>query len=166
VAAVVGAFGVGLLTMAVAITADGEGVGRHRPALDALRDRVARAADADTRDFEAVMSAYRMPAEDDTERDARTKAIEQASIPATEGPLDLAAALLDALTLSHELEPGVKQNVVSDVLAGRDVIAGAARAALRTADINLAQLERLSSPAAPGLRARRDELAQSVEEAA
>ena len=56
--------------------------------------------------------------------------------------------------------------VVSDVLAGRDVIAGAARAALRTADINLAQLERLSSPAAPGLRARREELAQSVEDAA
>ncbi|MFP3466377.1 cyclodeaminase/cyclohydrolase family protein [Leifsonia sp. SIMBA_070] len=166
VAAVVGALGVGLMLMAVAITGEDDALTQHERVLSSLRERIVHAADQDTRDFEALMAAYRLPGRDDADRNARTQAIEEASIAATESPLALVEALAEALAVSHELEPLVKASVVSDVLAGRDVAAGAARAAIRTADINLRELDRLSSPAAPGLRARRDELANSVEAAA
>lgn len=172
VAAIVGAFGIGLMQMAIAVTgqgripAEGAELEGHASTLRSLQERVVPAADDDVRDFAAVMAAYGLPNTDDTERQARDAAIERASIPATERPLALAGQLVAALTLSRAVEPLVKRSVVSDVLAGRDVVAGAARAAIRTADINLRQLDRLDSPAAPGLRARRDELADAVEEAA
>jgi hypothetical protein len=60
----------------------------------------------------------------------------------------------------------VKRGIVSDVLAGRDLVVGSARAAIRTADINLGQLDRLGSDRGPALRERRDALVQRLEEAA
>ncbi|WP_022882001.1 cyclodeaminase/cyclohydrolase family protein [Gryllotalpicola ginsengisoli] len=162
IAAVCGALGVGLVQMAVAVTAD--------PALDdraarlaAVRAAVEPAADGDVQDFTALMSAYRLPRSSDAERAARAQAIEAASIAATERPLALVATLVDAIALSRELEPLVKASIRSDVLAGRDLVIGAARAAVRTADINLDQLDRLASPAAAGLRTRRDALVASLQ---
>jgi len=45
------------------------------------------------------------------------------------------------------------------------VIGGAARAAVRTADINIDQLDRLCSSVATTLRARRDDLVTALDEA-
>jgi formiminotetrahydrofolate cyclodeaminase len=165
ISAISGGLGVGLLRMAVAVTAD-ESLAPVDALLAALQTRIMRAADADVRDFEALMAAYRLPREDDAQGDARSAAIEDASVDATEGPFGLVGALLQAIELSHDLEPAVKRGVVSDVLAGRDLIAGSARAAIRTADINLEQLDRSSSARAPELRERRDELARRLEAAA
>jgi methenyltetrahydrofolate cyclohydrolase len=163
VAAVVGAFGVGLIQMAVAVTGDA--------ALDAPAARLAElqraiepAADGDVQDFGALMSAYRLPRGDDAERAARAREIERASIAATERPLSLVESFVAALVVARELEPLVKPGVVSDVFAGRDIVIGAARAAVRTADINIDQLERLQSPAAAQLRVRRDAARAAVEE--
>jgi formiminotetrahydrofolate cyclodeaminase len=165
IAAVTGALGVGLMQMAVAVTAD-DGLDHLAARLDELQSRVVPAADSDVQDFEAVMSAYRLPRDDDAARAERQHAIEAATVGATERPLDLVAALVDALELSHELEPVVKRGIVSDVLAGRDLVVGSARAAIRTADINLGQLDRLGSDRGPALRERRDALVQRLEEAA
>lgn len=166
IAAVAGAFGVGLVRMAIAITGDADALGESDRRLAALTDEITRAADTDARDFDAVMQAYRLPADDDASRAARTAAITAASVAATESPLALVTGLVEALRLSHQIEPLVKKSIVSDVLAGRDIIAGAARAGIRTADINLSQLERAAAPEAAELRARRDELARAVEDSA
>lgn len=165
ISAITGAFGVGLLRMAVAVSGD-PSLDAMDARLTALQERVVPAADADVRDFESLLAAYRLPREDDAQRARRQEAIETASVRATEGPLDLVEALAEALELSHELEPLVKPGVVSDVFAGRDLAAGAARAAVRTADLNIGQLERFSSPRAAELRTRRDRLADRVEAAA
>lgn len=163
IAAVTGAFGVGLLQMAVAVT-DDSALDYCRLRLESLQELILPAADGDVQDFEALMSAFRLPRSDDAQRESRSRAVERTSIAATEGPLALAATLADALALSRELEPLVKQTIVSDVLAARDLIVGAARAAVRTADINLATLDRASSPAASELRTRRNAIVATLEE--
>lgn len=164
IAAITGAFGVGLVQMAVAVTADAA-LEPQATQLAALQEAIVPAADGDVQDFTALMSAYRLPRGDDAEREARARAVETACIAATERPLALVASLARASALSHELEPLVNAGIRSDVLAGRDIVAGAARAALHTADINLRELDRLVSPAAPELHARRDALAASLGEA-
>ncbi|GAA4194334.1 cyclodeaminase/cyclohydrolase family protein [Gryllotalpicola kribbensis] len=163
IAAITGAFGVGLVQMAVAVTGD---PALEAPAarLAALRAEIEPAADGDVQDFGALMAAYRLPRTTDDERAARSREVERASIAATERPLALVESFVAVLALSHELEPVVKPGVASDVLAGRDIVVGAARAAVRTADINIDQLDRLGSAAAAGLRARRDAASAAVEE--
>jgi formiminotetrahydrofolate cyclodeaminase len=165
IAAICGAFGVGLVQMAIAVTGD-DALDRHAARFAALQADIRPAADGDVEDFGALMSAYKLPRTDDAERATRSAAIESASIAATGRPLALISTLVDALALSREVEPLVKPTVVSDVLAGRDLILGAARAAVRTADINIDQLERSSSPAAPALRARRNDLETKLKETA
>jgi len=162
IAAITGAFGVGLMQMALAVTGDAA-LDAQAARLAQLQGEIAPAADGDVHDFGELMSAYRLPRGDDTEREARSREIERTSTAATERPLSLVETFVAALAVSHEVEPLVKPGVVSDVLAGRDIVIGAARAALRTADINIDQLDRLGSAAAPQLRARRDAASAAVE---
>ena len=165
VAAVTGALGVALIQMAVAVTERGAVLDHHGARLASLQEQIMPAADADMRHFDAVMAAYRLPRDDNAQRGARLQKIEKASIDATDGPLSLVAVLVEALALSREVEPLVKASIVSDVLAGREVIGGAARAALLTADINIDALTRRSAPAAAELRVRRDTLVAAVQDA-
>ncbi|WP_290472207.1 cyclodeaminase/cyclohydrolase family protein [Leifsonia sp. 71-9] len=164
IAAITGALGVGLVQMALAVTADPE-LGPLSGRLDAIRERIVPGADADVADFENLMAAYRAPRSTDTEREERRRLIEAATVAATERPLELVAALIDALVASHDAESAVKPGIVSDVIAGRDIVVGAAWAAIRTVDVNIAQLDRSSSVRAPELRATRDELAHRLQEA-
>lgn len=163
IAAICGSFGVALIQMAVAVSG-APALEHYAGRLASLQQAIVPAADGDVHDFDAVMAAYRLPKGDDAEIRARARAIETTSIAATDRPLNLVAHLVDALALSHELEALVKPRVISDVLAGRDVVIGSARAAIRTADINIDQLSRASSPAASELRAHRDALVRKLEE--
>ncbi|GAB3578945.1 cyclodeaminase/cyclohydrolase family protein [Leifsonia lichenia] len=164
IAAITGALGVSLVQMALAVTADPEldALGER---LAALQGRIVPGADADVADFESVMSAYRLPRSDNAEREQRREAIEAATVAATQRPLALVAALVDAIDAAHAAESVVKPGIVSDVIAGRDVIRGAAWAAIRTVDVNLAQLDRSNSLHAPALLATRTELAHRLQEA-
>ena len=157
IAAISGALGTGLVQMAIAITGD-DALQEQAERLCVLRDDIAAAADGDVHDFGALMAAYRLPRGDDAEREARSRAVEAATIAAAERPLALVESLRDVLTLARGLEDLVKPGIRSDVLAGEDLVTGAARAAVRTADINIDALLRRSSTAAEELRARRDAL--------
>jgi formiminotetrahydrofolate cyclodeaminase len=161
IAAITGAFGVGLMQMALRITADPQ-LQPFEVRVGVLLERIVPAADADVADFEAVVSAYRLPRSDENERRERLHAIETATIGATERPLALVSTLVDAVELSVELETVVKPGIVSDVTAGRDIIIGAARAAIRTVDINLAELDRSGSARVAELRGLRDEAARRL----
>jgi methenyltetrahydrofolate cyclohydrolase len=63
---------------------------------------------------------------------------------------------MEAVALGARVEPLVKPTITSDVQAGCDLLRGAALAALRTADINLAALEQRDHPQAAAIRVRRD----------
>jgi formiminotetrahydrofolate cyclodeaminase len=164
IAALTAAFGAGLVHMAIEVTVSRpEGpAGDSAPLADELRRagelqaRMVAAADADVAEFDALMAAYRLPRESDEQRLARQRAIDEATVTATEGPLGLAELSMTAVALGAEVEQRVKPTIVSDVHAGCDLLRGAALAALRTADINLAALEERGHPEAPVLRERRD----------
>ncbi len=172
VAAVSAALGLGLVLMSVEVTL----AGAHRddadtdpPTLHEARDeggrlleRLKAGADRDVAEFESVMAAYRLPRGTEAEKDTRREAVDAALVSATVGPLELAEAALAGTSLADRVEPAVSATVVSDTHAGRDLLTGAVRAALRTADINLLPLERREHPQAPGLRERREAVAAAV----
>ncbi len=166
IAAVTAAFGVGLVLMAIEVTISSAQASDEPPArladgrrrAVALQADIVAAADRDVAVFDALMTGYRMPRESDDEQDSRRRAIDDATMTATHAPLELAESAVSAMALSEEIEPWVKPTIVSDIQAGRDLLRGAALAALRTADINLAVLEQRAHPQAPALRARRDAL--------
>ncbi len=164
VAAVTAAFGMGLVRMAIEITISApEGRTGHSTQLAGAQRRACQlqagfveAADSDVAEFEALMAGYRMPRETDDERADRSRAIDEATVTATRGPLGLAEASVFGIALVDEIEPFIKLTIVSDVQAGRDLLRGAALAALRTADINLLALEERGHFEASALRERRD----------
>ncbi len=164
VAALTAAFGLSLLQMAIGVTVAGpDGAADDRARLLAAHARagelqavVAAAVDRDAIEFEAVMSGYRMPRDTEDERAARVAAIDAATVTATLGPLRLAEAALSGIALVDETGPLIKRSIVSDARAGRDLLRGAALAALQTADINLVALEARGHGEAPALRERRD----------
>lgn len=157
IAAVTGALGLGLVIMALEVTADHALDEQLAEARQVLTD-VSRGADADVADFGALMAAYGMP------KDAagRAEAITAATLTATRSPLALVEGCVRGITLADRVEPLVKRDIRSDVIAGRDILRGAVGAALGTVDINLRALERAGSPEAPELRARRDALAATL----
>lgn len=170
VAAVSAAFGFGLIQMAIAVTLAAaelaaEDLTRLRQAQarseELQRDAVA-AVDRDVAEFEAVMAGYRMPRGTDAEREARTREIDAATVTATRGPLGLAEAAIRGIVLVNQVEPLIRPSIVSDAQAGRDLLRGAALAALRTADINLVALEQRGHSEAAGLRRRRDDVAAAA----
>lgn len=165
IAALSGAFGIGLILMAIAVT-DDDTLTEHGRRAETILDRIRRAADDDVADFERLMAAYRLPRSDDAERASRSAAVESATVGATRRPVELVEALLGAAALADAVEPLVKATIVSDVAAGRDLVLGAARATVHTIDINLTALERASSAAAAGLRTRRDAVVAALEGAA
>lgn len=181
IAAVTAALGLGLVRMAIDISRGaGAGAAGAAGAADAaaaveqgkladaadrareLQVRVAEAADRDIEEFQVLMVGYRMPRETEEEQAARRRAIADATVTATSGPLSLAEAAVAGIALADEIESSVKSTIVSDVQAGRDLLRGAALAALRTADINLIALERNGSAAADALRNRRDTVERTV----
>jgi formiminotetrahydrofolate cyclodeaminase len=164
IAAVTAAFGLSLVRMAIEVTlsaADGPAgnLAKLADAKDraaALQALVVAAADRDVEEFDALMAGYRLPQGTEGERVSRSRAIDAATVTATHGPLSLAEAALEGIELVDEVELLVKATIVSDAQAGRDLLRGAALAALRTADINLAALEQRQHREAPVLRERRD----------
>ena len=170
IAAVAAAFGLGLVRMAIEVTLSAAAgpagnLAKLADAQDragALQARVVAATDRDATDFDALLAAYRMPQNTDAERATRSRALDEATVTATHGPLSLAETSLEAIALVDEVELLVRETIVSDAQAGRDLLRGAALAALRTADINLAVLEQRGHHEARALRRRRDEVMRAV----
>lgn len=150
-AAIAGALGIALVLKALTIT-DDDGCAAVRARGEALVERVVTAADADAEAFAEVIDA-------DGDADSELALAQAAAV-----PLDLAAALVDALVLAREAEPLVKPTLVSDVLGGADLVRGAATVALRAAELNVASLEQRDAAEATALRQRLDALEQQLAE--
>ena len=170
VAAVSAAFGFALVLMAIRVTLSTPELAVETVAnlssaqarIDELQHAAVAAVDRDVTDFDAVMAAYRLPRETEPQRQIRAEAIDAASVTATHGPLGLGEAAIAGIELVDEIEFLIKQSIVSDAQAGRDILRGAALAALRTADINLGPLEQRGHVEAADLRQRRDAVAASA----
>jgi formiminotetrahydrofolate cyclodeaminase len=112
----------------------------HEATITALRDRAGEIrADAlllaaeDAASFQAVIDAYRLPKEPWSEAERRRERIQSALAAAADVPRRTAAAATEILDLAETAVPLGNINVVSDAAAA----AGAARAALQTALLNI-----------------------------
>jgi len=143
IAAMSGAFGVGLVVMALEVTANNRpseqlstAIARGREWIEALQS----AADRDVAVFRAYMQAVALPRATEAERAVRAQARQEAIAQAARAPLTAAESCVQALTWVAQSPSLVQKNVWSDVLAGADLVYGAFRAILRTLDINLTTL--------------------------
>jgi formiminotetrahydrofolate cyclodeaminase len=100
---------------------------------EALRRQLSSLADADTRAFDRVMAAYRLPKETEGERAARQAAIQRALQGATQVPLETAAACAAIVKLTARVIAKVNPNALSD--AGTAALL--AEAGLRGAQLNV-----------------------------
>ncbi len=143
-AAAGGAGGAALLAMAVRLT-----LGKEKykdaweelePLLDRLDDarrRLLELVDEDTKAFDAVLSARRLPKESDAEKAARKKAIDEANILATTVPMQTAFFALEALKAAPRVLEKGNPNCASDAWAGALAAWAAVLAALANVRINL-----------------------------
>ena len=155
VAAISGALGLGLVSMALEIT-----TGRHdaAPEVTVLLDRTRTLLqtlklhpDADVAAFGGYMDALALPKADEPQKSARKQAIQAAALAATAAPLAAARDFLAALELARLATPLAHRGVVSDVGAGAHLLGAALQATLLNVDINLGSL-----PAGQQERARNE----------
>ena len=144
VAAIAGALGLGLVCMALEVSA------RRRDAAPEVSELLRQATrhlerlkvhpDADVNAFEGYMAALALPKADDAQKAQRKEAIQAASLTATEAPLSAARDLLTALELAEQAADLSHRSIVSDVGAGTYLLEAALQATLLNVDINLGSL--------------------------
>jgi methenyltetrahydrofolate cyclohydrolase len=156
VSAIAGALGLGLVTMALAVTARradavpevGALLLRSRDLLAALKTH----PDADVLAFEGYMAALALPKANADAKEKRRKAIQSAALAATEAPLAAARDLYSALELAETAATLAHHSIVSDVGAGAQLICAALQATLLNVDINLGSLPALQQEVAQAAR--------------
>jgi formiminotetrahydrofolate cyclodeaminase len=98
-------------------------------------------SNADSDAFDRVMDAYRLPKETDADKAARSAAIQQATIGATETPLRNAKGCARVLELAAQLENRSNLNAASDLECAILLAAAGLKGALSNAEINIASLK-------------------------
>jgi methenyltetrahydrofolate cyclohydrolase len=160
VAAISGALGLGLVIMALEISAkrptEQQAVTGLLLQMQALLADLKAHPDADVHAFEGYMKALALPKQGESQRAARKEAIQAAALAATAAPLACARDLLAALRLAEQAVSLSHRHLVSDVGAGGCLLGAALQATLLNVDINLSSL-----PAEQGAtaQAERQELA-------
>ncbi|MEK6192206.1 MAG: cyclodeaminase/cyclohydrolase family protein [Chloroflexota bacterium] len=105
-----------------------------------LRVSLLAAAEEDAAAYLAVVTARRLPRDNDQERAARKTAIGEASVAATEIPLRVARLAAKVLDLAASIASIGNRNAVSDAGAAALLAAAAARGAALNVRINLPSL--------------------------
>ena len=99
----------------------------------AVRAQATRLAEEDARAFTALMAAYRLPKDSDSDKAARREEIQRATVEATRVPLEIASRAARVIQLATTLPGRSNANVLSDVA----VAAASARAGLEAAAVNV-----------------------------
>ena len=144
VAALAGALGGALAAMVASLSASKGEYDDQYDTLSAIADRgqalkdaLVRGVDEDTAAFDSVLEAMRMPRDTETEREERTRAMQEGYKVATRVPLGTVEQCRDALRLCAEIAPIADPNMVSDVGTGALLAHAGAQAAAYNVRINL-----------------------------
>ena len=109
-------------------------------AADVLRSRFSDAVQRDAASFEAVIAAFKLPKSNQTEKKARAKAIEDATLGAVAVPLEVVQMALDTLKLVVPVAEKGNQNAITDAGTAAALANAAMQGAAMNARINLASL--------------------------
>ncbi|MCH7587145.1 MAG: glutamate formimidoyltransferase [Chloroflexi bacterium] len=147
-AAFAGAMGASLVSMVTRLTIGKKKYAsvkqRMRAILEesvSLRSQLELAVVEDARAFEAVMKEYRLPQENDAQKDVRLTTIEAATVIATEIPMQIARAATRVLALAAETAHMGNVNAITDAASAGLIAGSAARSALLNVRINLRSLK-------------------------
>ncbi|MDO5457429.1 MAG: cyclodeaminase/cyclohydrolase family protein [Atopococcus tabaci] len=89
--------------------------------------------DRDATDFEPLSNAYGMARETDEEKAARTEAIQEGLVTASQPPIDLLNNAEKVIDIAEEVLPLIKKGIISDVGVGVQLI----RAAILSSSLNV-----------------------------
>ncbi|MCK5410880.1 MAG: glutamate formimidoyltransferase [Gemmatimonadetes bacterium] len=144
VAALAGALGGALTSMVANLSAPKGGFEDRFEALCSIaergqevKDALVRGVDDDTRAFDSVIEAMRMPKDTEEEREVRAEALREGYKEATRVPLATVELCRDVLKLCGEMAPLADSQMISDVGAASLLAHAGARAAAYNVRINL-----------------------------
>lgn len=103
---------------------------------DGLINRLMELTEDDIKVFNKVMSAYRMPRATDEEKESREAAVQEALKGATEVPMEIARACLQALRVTCRLSAIGNKTAVSDAGVAAVIAEAALNGVLLNVDIN------------------------------
>lgn len=162
-----GTLGLGLVLMALAITRKHREAGSEADVLDSLHQRghglmdaLGAVADADVQAFRGYLAARALPEHSEQESAIKHAAERHAAQQAAEVPLEGARLAMSGLALAHDAAALASTHVLSDVLAGAELLSAAIAGLLYTVDSNLRSLAERDPCSA--LREERSELARSA----
>jgi len=169
VAALLGALGAALSTMVANLSAHKRGwddrweeFSDHANRGKACHDRLLGLLDEDTRAFDGLMEALRLPKKSDEERRTRQEAVQAATRRAMEVPLQVMEASLDSMAVARAMaETGLSASV-SDAGVAALCVRSAVKGALLNVRINAGGLA--DRKAAAAMLARGAELEKRAEE--
>jgi len=101
-----------------------------------LRGQALELMDEDAQAFAAVGAAYRMPVDNDADKDTRNLAIQTALAGAAEPPRQIVTLSADVIDLCQELVTTANPNVISDVAVAASFSKAAVEAAIVNVEIN------------------------------
>lgn len=107
----------------------------------ALANALLAGSNADSVAFDKVMAAYRLPKDTQEQKAARSQAIQQAIIGATEVPLQNAGACAGVLALAAQLEGRSNPNAASDLECAVYLASAGLKGALSNAKINIGSIK-------------------------
>jgi formiminotetrahydrofolate cyclodeaminase len=110
-------------------------------ALTGIREQLTEAIDDDSRAYDQVVAAYRLPKTTDVEKSARKSAIQRALRAATDVPLGVARLSADALKQADAVGAHGHSGASSDVGVAIALLRAGQRGALLNVDINLGGIE-------------------------
>ncbi len=142
--AIVACMGNAMVSMVANLTSGKEKYAEHQEKIDALliktediMERLEDLVDQDMQVFSKFMTAIKMPKNNEEEKSVRSKAMEAASIVATEVPLNIAETCVEIIVLSAEICSYGNKGAISDVGIGAYVAESAMYGAILSVDINL-----------------------------
>jgi len=106
-----------------------------------IQQELIRLIDEDTRAFNALMEAYRLPKSTEEESSRRTSAIQEAVLHAMEVPLQVMKFALQALPVVKAMAETGNPNSVSDAAVGALALAAGIRGARLNVEINASSLK-------------------------
>jgi formiminotetrahydrofolate cyclodeaminase len=106
-----------------------------------ISDRLAELMDRDSEAYEAVVAAFRLPKGSDEEKRARSSHIQQALRSATDAPLEVMRACVEAIRAAADVAALGNGNASSDVQVGLELLIAGLRGARLNVAINLGSIK-------------------------